>query len=173
MGLKIGTVTLEKYNSNWIKMFEDEKENLEKYFGEYAKSIEHIGSTAIEGIYAKPIIDIAIGIDKLEFFENVRKHFLEEPYSIKDNYECDEILIRRRTGDVTNYLIHVMEIEGKRYNNTIKFRDYVREHKEVLKQYEDLKKELAKKYANNREKYTASKNDFIQEILKKSYEENK
>ena len=172
MGLKVGTVILEEYNSGWSKMFEDEKENLKKIFGNIALEIEHIGSTSVEGLSAKPIIDVAVGVESLKNFENIKDRF-KEPYSVKEDSVSDEILIRKRLGeDVTTYLIHVMEVDGKRYQDTIKFRNYIRKHKEVLTKYEDLKKELAKKYADNRKMYTSSKNDFIQDIIKKAYEEN-
>ena len=171
MGLKIGTVKLEKYNYKWKEMFNKEKENLKEIFDNIALEIEHIGSTSIENISAKPIIDIAIGVKKLNDFESKRKYFEKEPYSIKDNYDCDEILVRKRNGDITTFLIHIMEIEGKRYKDTIIFRDYIRNHKETFEEYEKLKKKLAEVYADNRPMYTASKNDFIQGVLKKAYEE--
>ena len=172
MGLKVGTVILEVYNSNWKKMFEEEKENLKNIFKDLAIEIEHIGSTSIEGLSAKPIIDVAVGVKTLKDFENIKDYF-EEPYSVKEDSVSDEILIRRRIGeDVTTHLIHVMEVEGKRYQDIIKFRNYIRKHKDVLIGYEKLKKELAEKYADNRKMYTSSKNDFIQNIIKKAYEEN-
>jgi GrpB-like predicted nucleotidyltransferase (UPF0157 family) len=172
MGLKIGTVTLEEYNSNWNKMFEEEKENLKNIFKDLAIEIEHIGSTSVEGLSAKPIIDIAIGVEKLIDFEKIKDCF-QEPYSVKEDSVSDEILIRKRIGaDETTHLIHVMEIESKRYQDTIKFRNYIRKHRDVLNEYENLKKELAEEYADNRKMYTSSKNDFIQSIIKKAYEEN-
>ena len=171
MGLKVGTVTLEEYNSNWSKMFEEEKENLKKIFKDLAIEIEHIGSTSVEGLSAKPIIDVAVGVKNLKDFDKIKECF-EEPYSVKEDSVSDEILIRKRIGsDITTHLIHVMEVDGKRYQDTIKFRNYIRKHKDVLIEYEKLKKELAEKYADNRKMYTSSKNDFIQNIIKKAYED--
>ena len=173
MGLKVGTVTLEEYNSNWSKMFEEEKENLKKIFKDLAIEIEHIGSTSVEGLSAKPIIDVAVGVENLKDFEKIKEYF-KQPYSVKEDSVSDEILIRRRIAeDITTHLIHVMEVDGKRYQDTIKFRNYIRKHKDVLKEYEELKKELAEKYADNRNMYTSSKNDFIQNVLKEAYKENK
>lgn len=166
MGLKVGTVKLEKYDSNWKVMFEKEKEELEKRFGSLAIKIEHIGSTSIEGLSSKPIIDIAIAVEKLEDFEQIKEEFQKEPYSVKEDSVCDEILIRKGNEDNRTHFIHVMEIESKRYKDTIKFRDYMRSHAEAVKEYEELKEELAKKYADDRKMYTSSKNEFIQNILK-------
>lgn len=58
-----------------------------------------------------------------------------------------------------------MEINSKRYQDTIVFRDYIRNHIKALKGYENLKKDLAKKYANDRKMYTSSKNEFIKNII--------
>jgi len=154
---------------NWKNQFEEEKKNLEEIFKDIAITIEHIGSTSIEELSAKPIIDIAIGVSKLENFEKVRNKIItNKNYSIREENPEGEILVRKGTDDYTSYLIHVMEYESDRYKNTIIFRDYLRKNKEDKIKYENLKKELGIKYKDNREMYTASKNDFIQGILKKA-----
>jgi len=172
MGLKMGTVRIEEYNSNWQKEFEEEKKNLKEIFEDIAITIEHIGSTSIEGISAKPIIDIAVGIDKLNNFEKVRNYFINsKEYSVREENPEGEILITKGTLECTTHLIHVMEYKSERYQNTIVFRDYLRKNLEERNKYESLKKELFKEYKNNRKMYTASKNDFIQRILQKAKKE--
>lgn len=170
MGLKVGTVRLEGYNPEWKNSFEVEKNNLINIFKEIALKIEHVGSTSIEGLSAKPIIDMMVIIKRFSDFENVRSYFEKEPYSIKLDSPEDEILIRK--GDESNrtHFIHVVELGSDRQINTLLFRDYLRENKDALLEYEMLKKELAIKYADDRKMYTASKNDFIQGILKKAKE---
>lgn len=172
MGLKVGTVKLEEYNPKWKDNFNEEKENLSKIFGNVALSIEHIGSTSIPGLSAKPIIDILVVINNFKDFEKAKEDFLYEPYSIKEDSPSDEILVRKRMGeDTTTHLIHIMEANTTRCTNTILFRDYLINHQDTLKEYENLKKDLAKKYKDNRKMYTASKNDFIQNVLKLALEE--
>jgi len=169
MGLKKGTVIVEEYNSNWKNQFEEEKKNLEEIFGDIAITIEHIGSTSIEEISAKPIIDIAIGVNKLDDFEKVSNKIINnKSYSVREENSEGEILVRKGIADYITHLIHVMEYQSDRYQNTIVFRDYLRKNKEDKIKYEKLKKELAIRYKDNREMYTISKNDFIQEILKKA-----
>ena len=171
MGLKVETVKIEAYNENWKLMFKEEKENLIKVFGDIALQIEHIGSTSIPGLSAKPIIDILVVLESFNEFEKVKDYFKDEPYSIKEDSPSDEILVRKRiTKDVTTHLIHIMEANTKRCNNTILFKNYLINHPKKLKEYEELKKDLAEKYADNRKMYTASKNDFIQEVLKAAEE---
>lgn len=171
MGLKVGTVKLEKYNSNWVNEFNEEKEILSKVFGDIAIEIEHVGSTSIEGLSAKPIIDIAIAVNKLEDIEKVKIYFEKEPYSIKEDSVNDEILVRKGSEDNRTHFIHIMELNSKRYQDTIIFRDYLKDNIDTLKAYEKLKKDLANKYSNNRKMYTTSKNEFIQKVIEKAYEE--
>lgn len=166
MGLKVGTVKLEKYDSNWKEMFLKEKENLEKCFGDIALEIEHVGSTSVEGLSAKPIIDIQIAIEDFSKFESLKEFFSKEPYSIKDDSGDDEILIRRGSEENRTHFIHVVEKGSLRYINTLLFRNYLRSNKDVMLEYEKLKLELAEKYFNDRKMYTLSKNDFIQKVIK-------
>lgn len=165
MGLKKGTVKLEAYNADWIKMYEQEKKNLQDIFKDTALSIEHIGSTSIIGLKAKPIIDISVSVKELKKFNFLDDYFDKYPYSYKLDLDNDEILIRKHKNELTTYLIHVMPIDSERYKNTILFRNYLNSHSDILKEYQNLKEELASKYANERKLYTTSKNDFIQKVL--------
>ena len=171
MGLKVGTVKIEKYNPNWELEFYKEKENLTKIFGNLAIEIEHIGSTSVKGLSAKPIIDIAVALNKLEDFEKVKERFQKEPYSIKEDSDDGEILVRKGSEENRTHFIHVMEICSKRYKDTIAFRNYLRKHEEAMQEYEELKNDLATKYADNRKMYTSSKNEYIKSIIKKAYKE--
>lgn len=166
MGLQKGTVKLENDYLNWKKMFDEEKQNLKSIFCEIAIEIEHIGSTAVKGLFAKPIVDIAIAVNEFSDIEKI-KDKLESLYTIKNNEENGEILLIKEAEEVTYFLIHVMKIDSKRYKDTIDFRNYIRENYDVMKQYEDLKVELAQIYADDRKTYTKSKNDFIQNVLNK------
>ncbi|MDD4187718.1 MAG: GrpB family protein [Bacilli bacterium] len=171
MGLKVGEVSLESYNPAWKDDFLKEKENLVKLMNGTALTIEHIGSTAIPGLSAKPIIDISVGVNKLTDFNKVKEKFLNFPYSIKEDSPIDEILIRKGSVNNRTHFIHVMEIDSPRYKNTLLFRDYLNSNKDELLKYENLKKELAEKYHDNRIMYTSSKNDYISDILRKANKE--
>ena len=174
MGLKVGTVQLDEYNPMWKEEFQAEKQNLEKLFGSIALTIEHVGSTAVEGLSAKPIIDISVGVKSLNDFEEIRELFLNNAeYSIKEDSPSDEVLVRKGSEENRTHFIHVMEIESPRYKNTLAFRDYLRNNPEELKAYDELKRDLAEKYSDNRQMYTSSKNDFIAGTLKKATNKNK
>ena len=135
MGLKVGMVKLAEYNPSWNEKFEEEKKNLEELFGSVALSIEHIGSIAVEGLSAKPIIDIAVGVKNLNDFELVKEKFMEDPYSVKEDSTDGEILVRKGNEDNRTHFIHVMELDSQRYKDTIMFRDYLRHHLNVVRDY--------------------------------------
>ena len=170
MGLKIGTVRLEKHNSVWKIEFEREKEKLREIFNDYAISIEHVGSTSVPKISAKPIIDIAVGVNNLKNVSVIKEMFSNHSdYSLKENSEDGEILVvKRLREDYTTHLIHIMELNSDRYKDTILFRDYLINFSKERNEYEKLKTELASKYSDDRKSYTRSKNKFISEVLNKA-----
>jgi len=166
MGLKVGEVKLVKHNPRWHQMFAQELEELWNYFGDYAIRISHIGSTAIDGLEAKPIIDIVVALKDLDDFNNVSYKFTSNPeYSIKEDFDNDEILIRKGGERNRKFYIHVMDIDSKRYRDVIFFRDTLLRDERIRNDYRDLKHILVKKYPHNRKQYTAHKADFIETTL--------
>jgi GrpB-like predicted nucleotidyltransferase (UPF0157 family) len=164
MGLINNTVKLENDYDTWKRMFEEEKSILNSIFNN-SFEIEHVGSTSVKGLAAKPIVDIAIGVNSLDELNQYMAK-LKERYTIKENLNYKELLLIKETKNETFFLIHVLLKNDIRYQNMIKFRDILINDSKVLKEYEQLKQDLAKKYQNNRELYTKSKNDFIERVLK-------
>ena len=165
MGLKNNTVHLENNYSLWKKMFNEEKETLNKIFTQDNFSIEHVGSTSVKDLSAKPIVDIAVGIKNFKDLQKYEKK-LEKTYTIKKNNEKKEILLIKENKIETFFLIHVLEKNSERYKNMINFRNILNDNHQILKEYEKLKQNLSKKYQNDRTTYTKLKNDFIKNILK-------
>lgn len=167
MGLKVGEVRLEKWNPRWREEFEMEKQNLLRIFGSLALDIQHIGSTSVDRLDAKPIIDIAIGLDSLSDFEKVRQAFEKSlAYSVKEDNVSDEILIRKGPENNRTHFIHVMGFKGQRMKDSLKFRDILRSDLQIRDEYCKLKRLLANKYPNDRESYTADKSAFIKQVLR-------
>ena len=150
MGLINNTVKLENNFVVWTRLFEEEKKNLEQIFKEEHYQIEHVGSTAVNNLQAKPIIDIAVGIDNYNSINKYR-NILSNIYTIKTSKE--EILLIKENEQVTFYLIHIMLKNSERFLNMIKFRDLLINNYDIKKDYEELKIKLANKYPNNRKKY--------------------
>lgn len=166
MGLKVGEVKLEKWNPQWKNDFETEKQNLLQIFGSIALGIHHIGSTSIEGLDAKPVIDIAVELSNLSDFEKVRQLFDKlHDYSIKEENDPGEILIRKGPTNNRTHFIHIMEHRSQRMNDSLNFRNALRNNPQLREQYSNLKHELANKFPHNRKAYTNSKANFIKQVL--------
>lgn len=150
----------------WKLRFVEEKEKIEKLlFGNFI-AIEHVGSTSIPGIMAKPIVDIAIGIENMKSADFI-KHLLEDGgYEYRPNHgdEYRLLFIKAEEGKRT-YHIHVELFNGKAWENHVKFRDCLLCSPELRYEYTNLKLHLAKKYSKDRSRYTAEKATFIQNVL--------
>ena len=169
MGLKVGTVKLEKYNPKWKEMLNEEKENLKHIFKDLAINIEHIGSTSIEGLSAKPIIDIAIGTNDVETVVLIGDILKENNYDVENQLDTKgEIFAGKGETTARTHYIHIQKIGSTYWNNFMYFKTYLLDHPETVKEYEKLKCELSEKYKDDRKKYTASKNEFISSILEKA-----
>ena len=166
MGLINNTVSLEKNYELFKSLFEKEKAYLENIFKENTFKMEHVGSTAVKNLLSKPVVDIAIGVDNLNSFKKYYS-LLNKRYTITENREKEEILLIKENEKETFCLIHVLDIKSNRYTNMIKFRDILINNGDILKKYENLKIDLAKKYKDDRKNYTKSKNEFINKVLKK------
>lgn len=161
------TVTLEPYNDNWPSEYLKEYEQLNTLVGTYVLKIEHVGSTAIIGVSAKPIIDIAIAVSQLDDALKFSKILEDNGYIFRyDNGVKSEYFVRKNNGEVNTHFIHIVEEGSKRWNDMIMFRDYLNNHYYKMIEYKELKEALAVKYADDRKSYTAAKNDFILDILK-------
>lgn len=167
IGLKRGTVILRKHHREWVDAFELERSNLKNLFGNTAIDIQHIGSTSIPGLVAKPIIDILMTVKSLSVVENIRPTLENVGYEYRGNGSDDrQILFAKGPEELRTHYLHITEHGSPVWNNDIAFRDYLRTHPETVSAYEKLKKKLATQYADKRGDYTAGKAEFIQSILK-------
>lgn len=170
VGLQKNSVAVYPYDEEWPIEFEKEKKILEGILKDFDVEIEHVGSTSIPGLSAKPIIDIAIGVkDKKTLFE-IEPIMAEAGYDILNDYETKgEILARKGPPECRTHYIHMQLIGSEYWDEFMYFKRYMLEHPEEIKKYEDLKKDLSSRYAEERKKYTAGKNEYISEILEKAY----
>ncbi len=168
IGLQRKKVKLLSYNKKWKELYEKEEKLLRSVLGSYIKDIQHVGSTSMPEAEAKPIIDIAVGVESLKIGEKCIKLLEKLGYEYKHDTNIKErhFFTKGSEKNRTHYL-SVEKINGKTWKNHVLFRDYLRKHKEALREYNELKKRLAKKYKNNRDAYTLEKGSFIQKILKK------
>lgn len=173
-GVERYKVRLLPHCDEWEEEFEKVKEELKEIFGDNVIDIQHIGSTAIKGIYAKPILDIAV---VLKSFENMNLDGMKRAgydYCGPQNEEKDRFLfVLRGEGQISLQHIHCYEPNNLDFYYVTQFRDYLNSHEEYAKEYSDLKISLAKQHPDDRFAYTDKKEGFIQMIYKKIDDEMK
>lgn len=170
LGLRRGTVSVRPYDPNWVIGFEKEKQHLKEIFGDKIISIEHIGSTAVPGLPAKPLIDINAAIrsfDELDDFI-VPLQKLGYEYIPERMFADRKFFPKGSRSNRTHHLNLVLQNSVEQWANSLLFRDYLRDHQQARDEYAQLKVSLAKKYKDDREAYTRAKSDFIQRILRKA-----
>ncbi|NHJ04763.1 MAG: GrpB family protein [Candidatus Heimdallarchaeota archaeon] len=169
-------VIIVEYNPKWKSIFESEKEILLDSIGEYIQQIEHIGSTAITGLAAKPIIDILVGVETITKAEKCIPILEELNYQYVPEFEA-ELPERRyfrkppRGFGKRKFHLHMVETTSYFWKRQLLFREYLSTHSQTRDEYTQLKKDLSVKYRNDRVAYTNSKTDFILKILEKAQKE--
>lgn len=170
IGLVKGTVSLESHNSQWEILAKEIIEKLKNILGNDMVAAEHIGSTSIRKIYAKPIIDIAVGVTD---FEKMMKHndelkevgiiYRREDHPGQHLYICGDL-----ENNIHTHYIHVVIWDESAWNNYINMRDYLNANDEKAMEYSRLKVQLAEEYSDDRIAYTEGKHELIEKILEEA-----
>lgn len=162
-------VIIEPYNPLWPKIFSQEKTLLLSVLRDSGIVIEHIGSTAIPGLAAKPIIDMMIGIKDLEttkayipLLETISYEYVP---TLEKDFPQRRYLHKGPNLPNKHFHLHIVEINSSFWQKQLFFRDYLRKHPDVADQYQQLKEQLAKQFENDIYNYCEAKGTFIQQIL--------
>lgn len=157
------------YDAFWQLQFVQEAEKIKKALNAPRLIVEHIGSTAVPGLCAKPIIDIMVAVEDLRDEKIVaglsKLGYVFEP----DAGEQDRLFFRKVT--VRTYHVHVVEKNSWAFRRHLLFRDYLISNPSVCEEYAALKRESAKRYRSDRQGYTRSKTEFIESALRKAAKE--
>ena len=158
------------YDSEWPNKYQSEKEALTNCLGSIISRIHHIGSTSVEGLAAKPIIDIILEVSNLDLLDKSTGAFQDLGYEVMGEFG---IVGRRyfRKGRINRtHQIHAFKSGDLNIKRHIAFRDYLKEHPLVKSEYEGLKKDLAKSCNNNIDVYCDGKDDFVKYYETKALE---
>lgn len=166
LGLERDKVKLSPYQSVWTQLYEEEKRRLEEVIGEGIVDIQHIGSTAVLGLKAKPILDIGIAVKNFEeaFALVSPTESLGYTYRGENGIPRRHYFVKGPPNKRTHH-IHMFEEVDEEWAKHLLFRDYLWTHPETLTAYQALKEDLAKRYPRDREAYTDGKHTFIQKVL--------
>ncbi len=166
-GLKRGELRVSPYQEEWKNLFETEKRDIEKAIGDYIKDIQHVGSTSIPGMSAKPILDIAIAVKDFEEARICIKPLCDMGYTFRG-----ENGIPRRhyfiKGEPCTHHIHMLEKDNEEWEKLILFRDYLRSNQNIAEEYKELKRNLLQRLRGDRKAYQAAKADFVEAVIRKS-----
>ncbi len=170
------SIYLIPYDEKWPKLAIKEIATIREALPDINFEIEHIGSTAIPGLSAKPIIDLLISVERIsdavQFIQPLEK--LNYNYW-RDNPQKDHFYFVKGLplagGKGRTHHVHIYQRNHDEIKRRILFRDYLKAHPESLKAYSDLKSTLACQFPDDREAYTTGKTEFVSSILKLAEEE--
>jgi len=149
------------YDPNWKKTFETERALLTKAIGINAVKIEHIGSTSVIGLAAKPVIDILIEVTNLKELDTANENLKALGYKIKGENGISGRRYYQKGGNQRTHHIHAFQTNDLHLDRHRAFKEYLIAHPTIATEYAAIKKQAVSK-SGNINVYMVLKNDFIQ-----------
>ena len=169
-------VLFREYEANWPHLYEAEKALVVGRIGEHLLAIEHIGSTSVPGLSAKPIIDMLLGVETLDQadacldpLEQVGYEYLPERTAFT---KARRFLRKYPLGSPVGYHLHLLQPSNPYWTVLLAFRNYLRHHPATAHRYGVLKQQLAEQFPTDRLAYLHGKADFIQAVLQQAQQES-
>lgn len=168
MAERTKVVEVVPYNPEWTTEFEQIKTMIMNYIGDLILAVEHVGSTSIEGLSAKPIIDLDVVMDSYDVLPDIIERLEKVGFEYQGNLGIEGREAFKRTHDdgLMKYHLYVCPKDGKGYVEHIAFRDYLRANESARKDYETLKLILAETYRYDIDNYCDKKTEFVKDILR-------
>jgi GrpB-like predicted nucleotidyltransferase (UPF0157 family) len=160
-------VIVVEYDKEWPKLFDRERDSLLKALGKTVVCIEHIGSTSVPGLAARPVIDIMVGLQNFAEADSLVPKVVDLDYIYIREYEDvmpDRRFFRKMQNGKDTYHIHMVETGGKFWERHLLFRDYLRENLETAAKYTLLKKKLVRHQWKDANDYVDAKTQFIKGV---------
>ena len=156
-----GRVDVVPYSDLWPLLYAQEAERIRDALGPSLRVIEHVGSTAVPGLAAKPVVDIALSVESFDELDVAALERLEYEYVP----EFEEELPNRRYFRRPGFHLHAYEQEHEEFLDFLRFRDYLRTHAEDAHDYGELKLRLANELSDRRDEYQAAKAPYIARLV--------
>jgi GrpB-like predicted nucleotidyltransferase (UPF0157 family) len=160
-----GSIVVSDYNPAWSAMFEHERTSLHAALDPLVLSIEHIGSTAVPGLAAKPIIDLQASVRSLAEAQSRCVERLQGlGYAYLPQYEAwlpGERFFRKALAGSWTHHLHILQADDPRWRDRLLFRDYLRNHPEAAATYAKLKRDLAAAFDDDISGYRNAKDAFV------------
>jgi GrpB-like predicted nucleotidyltransferase (UPF0157 family) len=149
------------YDQAWPAQYTAEARRIQEALGEGIIGLEHVGSTSVPGLAARPIIDIMPLVESFEAAEALVAPFEMLGYHYFGEYGIPRRHYFHRPG----YHVHLLEPDNTRATGHVAFRDYLRAHPDAARRYAQLRRELAERYRDDPNGYTGAKAEFVQAII--------
>jgi GrpB-like predicted nucleotidyltransferase (UPF0157 family) len=157
---------IREYDVRWIQEFDTEAETLRSILGAWVSEIEHVGSTAVPGLAAKPVLDLALAFDSAENLSQACRLLQAKGYSDRgDQGEEGGVVFVKGPVSARTHHLHLIQAGSNQWRRYLTFRDTLRIDHVTREGYATLKKELASRYRRDRPAYQQAKSAFIQETL--------
>ncbi len=163
-------VAVVDYDPAWPDLFEREAAAVCDALGDALIELEHIGSTSVPGLPAKPTIDLLAAVEAFAPLETYAAQLAPLGYRYQPHENAGERLFFWK-GTPRTYHLHIVEYATWEHQRHILFRDYLRAHPQVAAQYAALKRDLAARFEHNRPAYTEGKSAFIFAIVERALSE--
>ena len=167
IGLKRHTVKIVNHDPEWAKLAAEACQAVRSACGELLVDVQHVGSTAVPRLPAKPILDIAAAVVTFDSMPELVRRLASIGYRHRrDHGEAGgHLLVVDSAPDIRTIHLHVVKQNGRQWRNYLRFRDLLRRRPAIRKRYAELKRDIARICRDDRELYTASKADFIRKVL--------
>lgn len=166
VGLARETVELHDHDPAWHDEYEREVARLRDLLGDRVRDFEHVGSTAVPEVPAKPVVDILALVDDLADANELVPVLERNGYAHRANDDVDDrVFLAKGPPTHRTHYLSVAAVGSDTHREQVAFRNYLREHPGVASAYATLKRSLASEYPDDRASYTAGKAPFIERVL--------
>jgi GrpB-like predicted nucleotidyltransferase (UPF0157 family) len=172
LGLRRNTVQIVEHQSDWASAYETEAVDLLACVGDIVVDVQHIGSTAIADVPAKPILDVAIAVTARDVFPTVVERLCRRGYIDRGDAGSDGgcLLVKESEPGIRTVHLHIVEASDRQWADYLTFRETLRRDPNTRRRYAEVKQTLAEQYSNDRTAYTSGKAAFIGELLRRHTE---
>ena len=162
LGLELGTITVVPHDPRWASLFDEASSQLRSKLGTSILDVHHVGSTAVPGLCAKPVLDMLVLIPSLQDAHDLVPELAQLGYRLGTEDDVrDRLFFQRRHGTTRTHHLSLAEPNSHYRSVTIAFRDALRSDQVLAASYCDLKTRLAIKFPTDREAYQNGKTDFV------------
>jgi GrpB-like predicted nucleotidyltransferase (UPF0157 family) len=156
------------YNPSWADQFESERQRLGTVLDEYTGRIEHIGSTSVEGLPAKPIVDVTAAVTDVDgLWGEVDKLAAGLGYRLS-HVPGDWLFLQRSGDEGGSFNLHLIPESNEQWRDDLRFREYLRANPAVRDEYTAVKREAAEEHRNDIDGYNAAKSEFCASVLERA-----